>query len=230
MAELVLALDLPRAADALRLVDELPELRWVKLGPVLMTREGPDFLRELIERGLQVFLDLKWHDIPNTVSGAVTAARETGVAMATVHTLGGRAMMEAAAVAAGGELALVGVTVLTSHDQASYSRAVGRPDVELTREVERQALIAIEAGLNGVVCSPQEVSLLHRRLGPDRYLVVPGIRRGSDPAGDQARVATARDAVASGATHLVIGRPVLEAPSPAAAFGELLKEVQCIGS
>jgi orotidine-5'-phosphate decarboxylase len=230
MAELVLALDLPRAADALRLVDQLPELRWVKLGPVLMTREGPDFLRELIERGLQVFLDLKWHDIPNTVSGAVTAAREIGVAMATVHTLGGRGMMEAAAVASAGELALVGVTVLTSHDQASYSRAVGRSDVDLSREVERLALIAVEAGLNGVVCSAQEVSLLHRRLGPDRYLVVPGIRRASEPAGDQARVATAREAAANGATHLVIGRPVLDAPDPAAAFEELLKEVQCIGS
>jgi orotidine-5'-phosphate decarboxylase len=230
MAELVLALDLPRAADALRLVDELPDLRWVKLGPVLMTREGPDLLRELIARGLQVFLDLKWHDIPNTVSGAVTAAREIGVSMATVHTLGGRAMLEAAAVASGGKLALVGVTVLTSHDQTSYARSVGRPDVNLAREVERQALIAVEAGLSGVVCSPQEVSLLHRRLGPDRYIVVPGIRRGTDPAGDQARVATAREVVTNGATHLVIGRPVLEAPNPAAAFGELLKEVQCIES
>lgn len=230
MAEVILALDLPRGADALRLLDQLPELRWVKLGPILMTREGPDFIRELNERGLQVFLDLKWHDIPNTVAGAVTAAREIGVAMATVHTLGGVAMLEAASVAAGGELALVGVTVLTSHDAPGYSRAVGRPDVELAREVERQALIAAEAGLSGVVCSPKEVSLLRRRLGPDLYIVVPGIRRRTDPVADQARVATAKDAVTNGATHLVVGRPVLQADDPAAAFSEFMKEAQCIGT
>src|SRR4051812_38369250 len=192
MAELVLALDLPRAADAVRLIEGLPELRWVKLGSVLMTREGPDFLRELIERGLQVFLDLKWHDIPNTVAGAVTAAREIGVSMATVHSLGGSAMLEAAAAAAAGQLAIVGVTVLTSHRANDYARAVGREEVDLPQEVERQAIIASEAGLDGVVCSAHEVSLLRRRLGPDRFIVVPGIRRRSDPASDQARVATAK--------------------------------------
>lgn len=226
MAELILALDLPRAADALHLLDQLPALRWVKVGPVLMTREGPGLVRALRDRGLSVFLDLKWHDIPNTVAGAVTAARELGVAMATVHTLGGEAMLEAAALAAGGDLALVGVTVLTSHDPAGYGRAVGRSQVDLPREVERQALLAAESGLQGVVCSPQEVSLLRRRLGPELRLVVPGIRRRTDPAADQARVATARDAVANGATHLVVGRPVLQAAVPAEAFGEFLKEVQ----
>jgi orotidine-5'-phosphate decarboxylase len=229
MAEVILALDLPRSGDALRLLDQLPELRWVKLGPILMTREGPDLLESLIARGLRVFLDLKWHDIPNTVAGAVTAAREIGVAMVTVHTLGGSAMLEAAAVAAGGEIAVVGVTVLTSHDASSYSRAVGRSDLDLTREVERLALVAAETGLSGVVCSPHEVSLLRRRLGPDPAIVVPGIRRRSDPAADQVRVATARDAAGNGATHLVVGRPVLQAPDPAAALGELMKEAQCIG-
>src|SRR5688500_6077193 len=124
MAELILALDVPREADALRVLDRLPAVRWVKVGPILMTREGPSFVRTLTSRRLNVFLDLKWHDIPNTVAGAVTAAREIGVAMATVHTLGGRAMLDAATVAAAGELSLVGVTVLTSHDPASYSRAV----------------------------------------------------------------------------------------------------------
>lgn len=230
MAEVILALDLPRGADALRLIERLPQLRWVKLGPILMTREGPDFLRELTERGLQVFLDLKWHDIPNTVAGAVAAAREVGVAMATVHTLGGSAMLEAAAVAAGAEIALVGVTVLTSHDSVGYAKAVGRTEVDLVREVERQALVAAEAGLSGIVCSPQEVSLLRRRLGPELFIVVPGIRRRTDPAADQARVATARDAAANGATHLVIGRPVLQADDPERAFEEFLKEAECIGS
>ena len=226
MAELILALDMPRGADALRLLDQLPALRWVKVGSILMTREGPDLVRTLIDRGLNVFLDLKWHDIPNTVAGAVTAARELGVSMATLHALGGGPMLEAAAVAAGGEVALVAVTVLTSHDPAGYARAVGRSEVDLAQEAERQALVAAEAGLQGVVCSPQEVSLLRRRLGPGFQIVVPGIRRRIDPASDQVRVATAKDAVANGATHLVVGRPVLQAEDPAAAFEEFLKEAR----
>ena len=226
MAELILALDTPRGADALRLLDQLPSLLWVKVGSILMTREGPDFVRQLTGRGLKVFLDLKWHDIPNTVAGAVTAARELGVSMATVHTLGGRVMIEAASVAAGGEVALVGVTVLTSHDPSSYARAVGRSEVDIPAEVERQALVAVEAGLQGLVCSPNEVSHLRRRLGPAPLIVVPGIRRRGDAAGDQLRVAGASEAVANGATHLVIGRPVLQSPDPAAAFAEFLEEAQ----
>jgi orotidine-5'-phosphate decarboxylase len=226
VAELILALDTPRGADALRLLDQLPALLWVKVGSILMTREGPDFVRQLTARSLKVFLDLKWHDIPNTVAGAVTAARELGVSMATLHTLGGSVMMEAAAVAAGGELALVGVTVLTSHDPQGYGRALGRSDVSIAGEVERQALLAAEAGLQGIVCSPQEVSLLRRRLGPGSLIVVPGIRRRSDPAGDQSRLASARDAVASGATHLVVGRPVLQSSDPAATFEEFLEEAR----
>ena len=226
MAELILALDTPRGADALRLLDKLPALLWVKVGSILMTREGPDFVRQLTGRNLKVFLDLKWHDIPNTVAGAVTAAREMGVSMATLHTLGGGVMMESAAVASGGEVALVGVTVLTSHDAAGYARAVGRNEVNVSSEVERQGLEAMEAGLQGIVCSPAEVSLLRRRLGPGPLIVVPGIRRRGDPTGDQSRVATAKDAVTAGATHLVVGRPVLQASDPARAFEEFLEEAQ----
>jgi orotidine-5'-phosphate decarboxylase len=212
------------------LLDRLPALEWVKVGSILMTREGPDLVRELTARGLKVFLDLKWHDIPNTVAGAVTAAREIGVSMATVHTLGGRVMLEAAAVAAGGELPLVGVTVLTSHDPAGYASALGRNEADIPREAERLALVAAEAGLQGVVCSPQEVSLLRRRLGPGPRIVVPGVRRRTDAPGDQVRVATAKDAVANGATHLVVGRPVLQASDPAAAFEGFMEEARCIGS
>jgi orotidine-5'-phosphate decarboxylase len=230
VSELILALDLPRAADALPLLDRIPALRWVKIGSILMTREGSPLLRALVDRGLKVFLDLKWHDIPNTVAGAVTAARELGVAMATVHILGGSAMLEAAAVAAGADLALVGVTVLTSHDPSEYARAVGRSEVDLLEEVNRQALAGMQAGLRGVVCSPQEVSLLRRRLGPDPYIVVPGIRRRSDPPGDQVRVATAKDAADNGATHLVVGRPILQAPDPALALEEFMKEARCVVS
>lgn len=135
-------------------------------------------------------------------------------------------MLEDAALAAGGELALVGVTVLTSHDSAGYGQAVGRTNVDLTREAERQALVAAAAGLQGVVCSPKEVSLLRRRLGPGARIVVPGIRRRADAAGDQARVASAKDAVSNGATHLVIGRPILQAPDPASAFDEFMQEAR----
>src|SRR4029077_21215348 len=162
MAEIVLALDLPDVDAALRLLDQLPELRWVKVGPVLLTRAGAPFVQQLAARRLRVFLDLKWHDIPNTVAGAVSAARDLGVAMATVHTLGGSGMLEAAAKAGGGAVALVGVTVLTSHDATTYAGAVGRSAVTLDEEVVRLAALARGAGLQGVVCSPQETALVRR--------------------------------------------------------------------
>jgi orotidine-5'-phosphate decarboxylase len=230
MAEVIVALDLPGGSDAIRLLDRLPDARWVKVGSILMTREGPDLIRVLIDRGLRVFLDLKWHDIPNTVAEAVSSARTLGVAMATVHTLGGARMMEAAAIAADGRLGVVGVTVLTSHDATAYARAVGRSEVDIPREVERQSAEAIRAGLAGVVCSPQEVPLVRAALGSEAWIVVPGIRGRGDARGDQVRVATAAEAVAAGATHLVVGRPILQAADPAAAFRGLLEEAQCIGS
>ena len=229
MAEIVIALDLPGGTEALRMLDRLPGASWVKVGPILMTREGSPLLRTLADRGCRVFLDLKWHDIPNTVAGAVRAARELGVSMATVHTLGGRAMMEAAAEAAGETLAIVGVSVLTSHDPGSYGEAVGRTAVDLTDEVERLARAAVAAGLAGVVCSPQEIARIRPILG-DRRIVVPGIRGRADAAGDQRRVATAADAAAEGATHLVVGRPVLQAADPAAAYRALLEEARCVTS
>jgi orotidine-5'-phosphate decarboxylase len=230
VAEVILALDLPNGAEAMRLLDRLPEVRWVKVGSILMTREGAPLVRALIERGHRVFLDLKWHDIPNTVAGAVMAAKELGVSMATVHALGGRTMMEAAASAAGAAIAIVGVTVLTSHDVASYGRATGRRDVSLVDEAVRQAEEATSAGLAGVVCSPAEVASVSRVLPAGGLLVVPGIRRETDSTGDQVRVATAREAVRAGATHLVVGRPVLHAPDPADALKYLLEEARCVTS
>jgi orotidine-5'-phosphate decarboxylase len=227
MTEVVVALDLPRGSDALRLLDLLPEARWVKVGSVLMTREGAGLVRSLMGRGLRVFLDLKWHDIPNTVAEAVSAARELGVTMATVHALGGLDMMRAAAEAAGGELGLVGVTVLTSHDSLAYARAVGRSHVVLADEVGRLTREAMSAGLRGIVCSPHEVAGVRRVLARDAWLVVPGIRRRGDPRGDQVRVATVADAVAGGATHLVVGRPIIQAADPAAVFRELVEEARC---
>jgi orotidine-5'-phosphate decarboxylase len=230
MAEVVLALDLPSAAEAMRLLERIPTTPWVKVGSILMTREGPPLIRALVARGHRVFLDLKWHDIPNTVAGAVRAARELGVTMATVHTLGGRTMMEAATEAAGGVLELVGVTVLTSHDEVSYARAVGRDDVVLGDEVARLADEAVAAGLAGVVCSPAEVEAVRRILPEGARIVVPGIRAESDAAGDQVRIATAGAAAAAGATHLVVGRPILQAADPAAALARLAAEADCVPS
>ena len=223
MAEVILALDLPRAADALRLLDRLPRLTWVKVGSVLMTREGAPFIAALRARGLEVFLDLKWHDIPNTVAGAVSAAAELGVSMATVHTLGGRKMMEAAAQAAGGRMRLVGVTVLTSHDDTTFGEVLGRTGVGVAAEVARLARSAQSAGLDGVVCSPLEVSQLRETLGRDALIVVPGIRRQEDSAGDQQRTASPAAAVAAGASHLVVGRPVLESSIPEEALRSMLE-------
>jgi orotidine-5'-phosphate decarboxylase len=230
MAEVVLALDLPSGTEAMRLLERIPTTAWVKVGSMLMTREGAPLVRALVARGHRVFLDLKWHDIPNTVVGAVRAARELGVAMATVHALGGRTMMEAATEASGGVLELVGVTVLTSHDEASYARAVGRDSVGVADEVARLAEEAVAAGLSGVVCSPAEIEVVRRVLPDGARVVVPGIRAESDPAGDQVRIATAAAAAAAGATHLVVGRPILHAADPAAALAKLSAEAQCVRS
>jgi orotidine-5'-phosphate decarboxylase len=221
MAEIIVALDVPSAGEAERLLERLPGLRWAKVGSILMTRAGPGFVRGLVDRGLEVFLDLKWHDIPNTVAGAVSAARELGVSMATVHALGGPAMMRAAACAADGTLALVGVTVLTSHAADEYDRATGRQGTDLEREVDRLAGAAMTAGLDGVVCSPHEAARVRALAGPRALIVVPGIRRTGDAAGDQSRTADPATAAASGATHLVVGRPILAAADPGAAYGEL---------
>lgn len=167
-----------------------------------------------------MFLDLKWHDIPNTVAGAVAAARDQGVQLATVHCLGGGAMLEAAARAAG-DLALVGVTVLTSHDADALGTVLGRSVPDLGREVERLARLAISAGLRGVVASGRELGLLRRALGPDPWIVVPGVRRPADPTDDQARTVTPGEAVRGGATHIVVGRSITQAADPAAVYEEI---------
>lgn len=222
MAELILALDLPTRDEALWLLDRLPRLQWVKVGSILMTAHGPELVRELIGRGLQVFLDLKWHDIPNTVAGAVKAARHLGVSMATVHTVGGAEMMQAAAGEAGSSLAVVGVTVLTSQKQQSTDYADETDSFSAKKQsassvdevVVRLAGSAIQAGLAGVVCSPLEVAQVRKAIGPKPLIVTPGIRRPGDSVGDQSRVATPGEAVRAGATHLVVGRPILEAKDP----------------
>jgi orotidine-5'-phosphate decarboxylase len=199
----------------------------VKIGSVLFAREGPSLIREFVARGVRVFLDLKWHDIPNIVASAVTAARELGVSMATVHTLGGRNMLAAAAQAAGGQLAVVGVTVLTSHDSAELENVLGRGVPDVGFEAERLARAALQAGLRGVVASGQELGLLREALGSEPWIVVPGIRAPGEPAGDQVRTIDAAEAVRRGATHLVVGRPITAARDPVAAYRRLAGALVC---
>jgi orotidine-5'-phosphate decarboxylase len=220
MAELIVALDLPEPADAVALLDRLPDRCAVKVGSILMTAAGPGFIRALVDAGHPVFLDLKWHDIPNTVRGAVEAARALGVEMATVHALGGEAMVRAAVAGAGATLKIVAVTVLTSHDAAGFGEVVGRRIGEMVGEVGRLAEVALRGGAHGVVCSPAEVALVAAIAG-GRRVVVPGIRRPGDLAGDQVRTASPGEAVAAGATHLVVGRPILDAEDPSAAYREI---------
>lgn len=217
MAELFVALDLPDAPSAVALLDLLPDRAPVKVGSVLMTRAGSGFIRSLVANGHPVFLDLKWHDIPNTVRGAVEAALDLGVSMVTVHALGGPAMIEAAAKAAGDRLAVVAVTVLTSHDADAFGAVVGRGTPDLSAEVVRLARLAMGAGASGVVCSAEELAAVVPVVGKGR-VVVPGIRRADDALGDQARVATPEAALAAGATDLVVGRPIVLAEDPAASY------------
>jgi len=232
MAELVLALDLPTRGEALGLLDRLPALRWVKVGSILMTAEGPGLVRELVSRGLHVFLDLKWHDIPSTVAGAVEVAGDLGVRMATVHASGGQEMLRAAAAAAG-PLALVGVTVLTSHrkppstDYAEDSLE-REPVNSVDAVVVRLARLAMDTGLAGVVCSPQETAAVRLAVGPKALIVVPGIRRSQDDPGDQQRTAGPAQAARLGASHLVVGRPIVRAADPAQALAEFTAELQAV--
>lgn len=224
MAEIIVAFDMASGRDALALADRLPDLAWAKIGPVLYVREGPALVREFTKRGVKVFLDLKLHDIPNTVAGAITAARELGVHLATVHCLGGAEML-AAAVRAAGELPLVGVTVLTSHDAGSFGRVLGRGVPDLAFEAERLARLALDAGLKGVVASGHEVALLREAFGAGPWIVTPGIRAPGAAADDQARTMEAADAVRRGATHLVIGRPITQAADPRTVYRAIMESL-----
>ena len=223
MAELVVAFDVPSGREALALAARLPALKWAKIGPVLFVREGPPLIREFNQRGVQVFLDLKWHDIPSIVAGAVRAAREIGVAMATVHCLGGRAVLDAAAKAAESAIALVGVTILTSHDAAEVERVFGRGVPDLGLEAERLGRLALQSGMRGVVASGHELGLLRETLGSEPWIVVPGVRLPGDAVGDQTRTIEPAEAVRRGATHLVVGRPITGAPDPVSAYRRLVE-------
>ena len=224
MAEVIVAFDLPSGREALALADRLPDLRWAKVGSALFVREGPALVREFTARNVRVFLDLKWHDIPSTVERAVAAARDLGVALATVHCLGGHDML-VAAVRAAGELPLVGVTVLTSHTTAEMEQIVGRGVPDMGIESERLARLALTAGLRGVVTAGREIALVREVLGREPWIVVPGVRLTGDPADDQARTVTPREAVRLGATHLVVGRSITRAGDPSRVYQQILESI-----
>ena len=225
MAELIVALDLGSVDDALRVVDQLPGLTWAKIGPMLFVEDGPRIIGVLKRRGLKVFLDLKWHDIPNSVAGAVRAASGQGVDLATVHALGGSEMLTAARDASG-DMRLAAVSVLTSHAPESYWRTVGNPgDRELGSEVVRLARLAVDAGIQGLVCAASEVADVKTTAGPDCWIIVPGIRPGAAPADDQRRTADPLTAVKAGATHLVIGRPITRAKCPLEVYNSIRKDL-----
>ena len=223
----VVALDYPSAQPALELVEQLrPRLCRLKVGKELFTRSGPALVEELQRRGFEVFLDLKYHDIPNTVAAAVRAAAELGVWMVNVHASGGRRMMEAAAEALQGVThrpLLIGVTVLTSMGdddlrELGYTQGAGERVLSL-------AALAADSGLDGVVCSAQEAPALRAQRGGDFCLVTPGIRLAGDDAGDQRRVLTPAQAVAAGADYLVIGRSITGASDPLAALQRVHAEL-----
>ena len=223
----IVALDFPDAKAALALVKRLdPKLCRVKVGKELYTAAGPSLVEKLQRSGFGVFLDLKFHDIPNTAAAACAAAAQLGAWMINVHALGGRAMMNAAREALGGGKArprLTAVTLLTSMGAADLAEVglAGSPQ----EMVLRLAALARECGLDGVVCSAQEAAALRARFGRDFCLVTPGIRPAEAERDDQHRVATPRQAIANGADYLVIGRPITRAPDPLAALRAVQAEI-----
>jgi orotidine-5'-phosphate decarboxylase len=222
--KLILALDVDTPAAALGLVRRLKgELSLFKVGSQLFTREGPDFIRALQAEGVEIFLDLKWHDIPQTVAHAVAAAVAINVRYVTVHAGGGAEMLRAAqAVTTGSTTQILAVTVLTSLDEPAL-REIGfnRTPAE---QVIHLARLAAAAGIPGLVCSPHEIELIRRELGSAVTLVTPGIRSAKDGLQDQKRTLTAAEALARGADHLVVGRPIAKAADPLAAARALIAE------
>jgi orotidine-5'-phosphate decarboxylase len=224
--KIITALDVSSSQEALHLANELGDLSGMfKVGSQLFMAAGPSIVEEIVRTGARVFLDLKFHDIPNTVTHAVMEAATRGVSMMTVHASGGRRMMESVALELKNRFgsvrpAVVAVTVLTSLDNTTL-RQIGVED-SLEVQVHRLALLAQECGLSGVVCSPREISMLRKVVRPDFKLVVPGIRMPDQPLHDQQRIAAPHDAINAGADHIVVGRAVTAEADPRGAMLKLL--------
>jgi len=226
--DLILALDVPTRETAAPLLRQLRgSVRWVKIGLQLFTAYGPDYVRAVADEGFHIFLDLKLHDIPNTVAKAVESLAKLPIGMLTVHTAGGQEMMMAARIAqqqTKPHLLILGVTVLTSMDAAGL-REIGVADAP-EAQVARLGRLAADAGVRGLVCSPLEVALLRAQLPANLQLVTPGIRLAGEAGGDdQKRVMTPTEAARAGANYVVVGRPILQAKDPAIAARAILAEL-----
>lgn len=223
----IIAVDKCVEADVLRLVDSLdPALCRIKIGKEVFTHFGSSIVHAVQQRGFEVFLDLKFHDIPNTTSQAVLAAADMGVWMVNVHASGGRQMMQTTAqklAASGYNTLLTGVTVLTSMSSEELAEVGVNDPADV--QVMRLARLAQSCGLHGVVCSAQETEMLRQALGQDFILVTPGIRPTGSDVGDQKRIATPAAAMRMGSTHLVIGRPITQAANPLLALQQIMAEI-----
>jgi orotidine-5'-phosphate decarboxylase len=218
------ALDEPSLDEARRLMDRLAgRARFYKVGLQLFTAEGTAAIEAARAHGARVFLDLKLHDIPNTVASAVRSARELGVDLCTIHLCGGSEMCAAAVTEAGDRMQILGVTVLTSSNQATLEACGVQGSVG--EQVVRLAKMGYASGVRGFVASAHELPLLRAEVGPEPLLVIPGVRPAGSDAGDQKRTATPAEVVRGGATHLVVGRPISRADDPAASFDAISREI-----
>ncbi len=230
--DLILALDVPTREEAAPLLRQLRgSLSWVKIGLQMFTAYGPDYVKAVADEGFNIFLDLKLHDIPNTVAKAVESLAPLPIGMLTLHTSGGREMMQRAIQAQQAtkpDLLLLGVTVLTSMDATGLGELGVAPDP--AAQVSRLGLLAADSGLRGLVCSPLEVKHLRSVLPAGVKLVTPGIRPAGESGGDdQKRVMTPADAARAGSSYIVVGRPILKAPDPAAAARAIIAELNAAG-
>jgi orotidine-5'-phosphate decarboxylase len=223
--KIIVALDVPRKEAALGLVRQLVgQISFFKIGLQLYIAEGPEIVRAVLGTGAKVFLDLKLHDIPNTVTKAVEAAGRLGVQMLTIHLSGGLEMIRAAGEARGNNMSILGVTVLTSATEETL-REIGIPD-KIDNHVLRLAKLGVSAGIGGLVASPREAKMLRAEFGDEIKIVTPGVRPSWAEAVDQKRVMTPRQALEAGADYLVIGRPITTHPNPLEAVTKILDEIE----
>jgi orotidine-5'-phosphate decarboxylase len=222
---IIVALDVATKEKALDLIEQLrDQISFFKIGLQLYTAEGPEIVRAVRATGANVFLDLKLHDIPNTVALAVESAAQLEIQMLTIHLSGGEAMIRAAVSAKPQDLLLLGVTVLTSADEQTI-RQIGIPD-KIENQVLRLAKLGVENGIDGIVASPHEITTLRSEFGDKIKIVVPGIRPSGSESADQKRVMTPREAIHAGADYLVIGRPIIAHRNPHEAVAKILDELR----
>jgi orotidine-5'-phosphate decarboxylase len=223
--QLIVAVDVDTRGEAIGIIEGCTGATWFKIGSQLYARTGPDMVKEVCGMGKQVFLDLKFHDIPNTVAKAAQAAADLGVNLFTLHACGGKRMIAAAREAVEGTQArILTVTVLTSLSDDELRNEVGVP-ATAAETVPRLAKLAVDAGAHGLVCSPKEIGLVRAAVGPEPVIVTPGVRPVWSSKDDQARVMTPRDAAEAGANFIVVGRPIIKHPNPAEAVEKIIGEL-----